>query len=463
MKQADGKGKNGFFDRLLAAFRNVLPSPFTLAVILTLVSMLLALAFGQPAAGRTDAYIFQVVDFWQKGFWDLLTFAMQMMLMLVLGHVLALSQPFNRVMDAILGFVKDGATAAGVVTLFTVLAGFFNWGFALILGAILARKVGEYAAQKGIKIHYPLIGAAGYAGLLVWHGGLSGSAPLRVNDPANEFIALMGGKPISPSETLFSTMNLALAVSLIVVLPLGMYLLAKKVKTPHGMQQHHTHRIAQETDPKPESPAEKLDFSRLFSLLLGTIFLFGAVYSAFIKPAKISLDFLNPNYINFLLLGLCLVAHRHFRAFLDAVEQAITGSAGIMIQFPLYAGIMGILSGSGLIHQVSDFFVEISTPSTFPLFTFLSASVVNFFVPSGGGQWAVQGGIVLQAAQELGVSQPKAVMALCYGDQLTNMLQPFWALPLLGITGLKARDILPYTAYLMGIAALLITAALLIF
>jgi short-chain fatty acids transporter len=345
--------------------------------------------------------------------------------------------------------------------LVTVLAGFFNWGFALVLGAILARKVGEEALRKGFRIHYPLVGAAGYAGLLVWHGGLSGSAPLRVNDPANEFIALMGNKPIPPSDTLFSAMNLTLSAALIVVLPLGMYLLARRLRAAEPLQ--GSGESPQIAKPKPESAAERLDFSRVLSLGFGVLFLLGAFYIALMKPAQLSLQFLTPNFINFLLLGLCLVAHRHFRAFLDAVDQAIVGSSGIMIQFPLYAGIMGILSGSGLVAQVTEGFVAISNPDTFPIFTFFSAGLVNFFVPSGGGQWAIQGGIVLQAAQELGVSQPKAVMALCYGDQLTNMLQPFWALPLLGITGLRARDILPYTFFMMILAAVLILGALLIF
>lgn len=451
--------RSSFFDGLLRTFRQFLPSPFTLAVLLTLFSMGLALVFGEKESQGLS--VWQVVDDWQTGFWDLLPFAMQMMLMLVLGHVLALSRPFNRLMELSLGFVKDGATAAAVVTLATVLAGFFNWGFALILGAILARKVGEEASRKGIRIHYPLIGAAGYAGLLVWHGGLSGSAPLRVNDPANEFIALMGNAPIPPSETLFSTMNISLSMALIVVLPLGMYLLGRRMRVAEPITV--TTKAAKTIEPQPESTAEQLDFSGWLSKGFGLLFLLGAFYVAILKPASFSLKFLTPNYFNFLLLGLCLVAHKHFRAFIDAVEQAIGGSAGIMIQFPLYAGIMGILSGSGIIQQVSDVFVAISTPTTFPIFTFFSAGIVNFFVPSGGGQWAIQGGIVLQAAQELGVSQPKAVMALCYGDQLTNMLQPFWALPLLGITGLKARDILPYTFFLMLLAMVLIVAALMIF
>ena len=141
--------------------------------------------------------------------------------------------------------------------------------------------------------------------------------------------------------------------------------------------------------------------------------------------------------------------HKNFKNFLNALEEAIKGATGILIQFPLYFGIMGIMRESGMVVDISDFFVSISTTQTLPIFTFISAGLVNIFVPSGGGQWAIQGPIVIESALKLGVGLPKAIMALSYGDQITNMLQPFWALPLLGITKLKAREILPYTLLLM--------------
>ncbi|MFT6827552.1 MAG: short-chain fatty acids transporter, partial [Roseivirga sp.] len=152
-----------------------------------------------------------------------------------------------------------------------------------------------------------------------------------------------------------------------------------------------------------------------------------------------------------------------FTKFLTAIEEAIGGSAGIIIQFPLYAGIMGIMKYSGLGALFSYGFVEISNGTSLPIFAFLSAAIVNIFVPSGGGQWAVQGPIITEAAQNLGVSIPKSIMALSYGDQLTNMLQPFWALPLLGITKLKAKDILPYSFLIMLVGLCIFIISLIIF
>ena len=155
--------------------------------------------------------------------------------------------------------------------------------------------------------------------------------------------------------------------------------------------------------------------------------------------------------------------HSSFYNFLKGVDKAISGASGILIQFPLYFGIMGIMNHSGMVQIMSDFFVSISNSTTFPIFTFISAGIVNVFVPSGGGQWAVQGPIIIDAATQLGINIPKSVMALSYGDQLTNMLQPFWALPLLGITGLKAKDILPYTLILLVVGAIIFISGLLIF
>ena len=346
----------------------------------------------------------------------------------------------------------------------------FNWGLGLIFGAILARKVGEHAVKNDIDINYPLIGAAGYAGMMVWHGGISGSAPIKVAEE-NHITSLMSSivspeqlqllpDSISFSETVFGNMNLAAVLLAIIVLPAFMYFLGKRSSTGSYLPIEKADLNLKSID---VSGAERLDHSNYFGLAIGAIITVYCAYLAVsIFPEK-GFGFINPNYINLLLLGLCLLLHRSFFKFLKAIDQAIGGASGILIQFPLYFGIMGIMNSSGLVQLFSDFFVEISNETTFPIFTLLSAGMVNIFVPSGGGQWGVQGPIILQAALELGANIPKSIMALAYGDQLTNMLQPFWALPLLGITGLKAKEILPYTVALMGVGAVLYISVLLIF
>jgi short-chain fatty acids transporter len=162
------------------------------------------------------------------------------------------------------------------------------------------------------------------------------------------------------------------------------------------------------------------------------------------------------------MLGLGIVLHGSLKNFANAVGESISDISGILIQFPLYFGIMGMMTQSGMVNLISDAFISISNEVTLPIFTFFSAGLVNIFVSSGGGQWVVQGPIVIESALQLGVPLPKAIMALAYGDQITNMLQPFWALPLLGITKLEAKEILPYTLIAMVVASTIYVLALIL-
>lgn len=443
-------------NRFEKLFKSVLPTPFTIAVLLTFFTFILALFITDPIA--EESHILQLLSFWEQGVWHspLLVFALQMMLMLVLGHTLALSKPISNLISKGTKYCNNTANAAAIITFFTLLVSFFNWGLGLIFGAIFARKVGEHASTKGIRLNYPLIGAAGYSGLMVWHGGISGSAPIKIAEEGH-FLANKIGV-ISQAETVFSTMNISISVVLLIVLPFLMYYLGKKnngtILQLKSEEKKHELEI---------SGAEKLDHSKIIAWLFGGMILFYAFYKAFILPDTISLKVINPNYINLALLGLAIVMHKSFFNFLKGVDSAISGASGILIQFPLYFGIMGIMSYSGMVQIMSDFFVNISNKTTFPIFTFISAGIVNVFVPSGGGQWAVQGPIIVDAATQLGVNIPKSVMALAYGDQLTNMLQPFWALPLLGITGLKAKEILPYTLILLLMGIIIFIGGLLMF
>lgn len=401
----------------------------------------------------------------------LLVFAIQMMLMLVLGHALALTRTVDRIIRYATKFCTSTAVAAGIVTFLTIMVSLFNWGLGLIFGAILARKVGEHAERNNIRLNYPLVGAAGYSGLMVWHGGISGSAPIKVSEEGH-ITELMSGlmpqeqlaalpDPVLFSETIFGTMNIVAALLVLIALPAFMYLIGRKVKSERTLVPNIEVKFNKEEDlPKGVG---YLDRFKLFPLSIGIIIIGYLMYAAIDQFSDRGLGFINPNFINLMLIGLCLILHRSIIAFLKAIDSAIGGASGILIQFPLYFGIMGIMSSSGLVSVFSDFFVSISNETTFPVFTFISAGIVNIFVPSGGGQWGVQGPIILNAAAELGVSIPKSIMALAYGDQLTNMLQPFWALPLLGITGLKAKQILPYTVVLMCVGILIYVGVLLLF
>ena len=444
-----------FSKKTLTFLTKTLPSPFSIAVILTLISFIAAF-FLTPIRNTSDTPVFKLLDFWESGFWDLLKFGMQMMLMLVLGHTLALTKPIDRLIRIFSQSGTNTAKAAFTVTFFTVLVSFFNWGLGLIFGAVLARKTGEFAAEKGYKLNYPLIGAAGYSGLMVWHGGLSGSAPLKVAEQGHFLADKIGVIPLS--ETIFSQMNIIISITLIIILPIIMYLIGRKIKAKK-VKLTHTIQI-KTSDKKTVKGAEKLDFSRIFAFFLSIPILIAGIYKS-IQAGNISV--LNLNYINFILFGLALLFHGTIFSFTKAVTEAVKGASGILIQFPLYAGIMGVMKYSGLTDVLTDFFVSVSNQNTFPVYTLISGGIVNIFVPSGGGQWAVQGPVITEAAKQLGVPVSKSVMALAYGDELTNMLQPFWALPLLAITGLKAKQIFPYTLLLMLAGFLIFTIGLLIF
>jgi short-chain fatty acids transporter len=537
-----------FTEKYTKAFRTLLPAPFTIAIVLTIVTYLLSLSFGnklpsekiliQESFGETllistsdntewtyfdtgDKYTLkndtfrikhqkeildleavisekgnsyttiiqfevskpkqvistnestarplQLLNHWYDGLWSagLMKFGFQMMLMLLLGHVLALSKPIDKLLNKITPICKSTAQAAFYVTLFTVLVSFFNWGLGLIFGAVFARKVGEYALRSNSKINYAVVGAAGYSGMMVWHGGISGSSLAVVSEEGhfakivqNQEVLAQLPDTVPFTETVFSTMNISVSMALIIILPLSMYLIGKKVKPS-------TIRLSKpqiETEKEAELiGAEKLDHSRLFTFLLGLGIISFAVYKACNHPGASELKFLKPDFINFSLLGLVFIFHKNIHKVLQAAGDAISGVSGILLQFPLYFGIMGIMNNSGLIGDISAFFSAHSNETTYPLLTFFSAGIVNVFVPSGGGQWMVQGPIVLETAINMGLSIPKSIMALAYGDQLTNMMQPFWALPLLGITGLKAREILPYTLFLMLIGGVIFIAGLLLF
>ena len=436
--------------------RKVLPSPFSIAVLLTYLTFVLALWL-TPVKHPGTSHFLELSGFWAKGFWELLGFSMQMMLMLVLGYVLALTKPVNRLINKMVSYADTMPKAAFLVTLLTLIFSFINWGLGLIFGAVFARKVGENFSKKGRAINYPLIGAAGYAGLMVWHGGLSGSAPLKIAEKGHFLMDKIGVIPLN--ETIFSRMNLMVGLVLLIVLPIMMMWIAKRASTK---------KIALEkiVEDKPAEKAEKhtgadkLDHSRLFSLLLGFTLLVTTVYLA-VKAGNFS--FVNLNYINFTLFMLGVMSTPNLSVFQQYVGKSIQAASGILIQFPLYAGIMGLMKYSGLFLVFTNAFVHVSTAVTLPVYTLFSAGLVNFFVPSGGGQWAVQGPVIVEAAKQLGVSIPKIVMALAYGDQWTNMLQPFWALPLLGITGLKAKEIVPYTFLLFLCGGVIFTLGLLLF
>lgn len=461
---------SSFSERIITGFKRFLPNPFTIAIILTVFTLGLAYFLTKPAETSGVTYLWTLVDNWEKGLWDGsgggLYFAFQMMLMLVLGHCLALTSPVKSLINRLTASCTNTANSAAIVAFSAIVTGLFNWGLGLIFGAILARSIGEKFAHNSVKLNYGLIGASAYLGLLVWHGGLSGSAPTKVMESG--YLQELMNDVTAPSEipfetTIGSNMNMLMCILVLIIFPALVYFLGKKSKaeavpTIDLNSNENTHDSTNKN-----IGAEKLDASKYIGLSIGILVLLVALFKAFSYNGNSTFGFIQPNYINLFMLGLCLSFHQSINRFLSAIQQAIGDISGILIQFPLYFGILGIMKSSGLIVIFSDMLINLANATSLPLYTFISAGIVNFFVPSGGGQWAIQGPIIIQAAQELGADLPKTIMALAYGDQLTNMLQPFWALPLLGITRLKAHEILPYTFIFFIIGAIVYGSVLLFF
>lgn len=428
--------------------RKYIPNPFIFAIILTFVTAILAIVL-------TPTTPFEVVGQWYGGFWNLLTFAMQMTVILLFGYVLASSPPVGRVIDKVARLPKSPSQAIVTVTLLAVVFGALSWGLGLIVGAISARKVCESCLSRGIKVHYPLAAAAGFSGLIIFNCGFSASAPLLVNTAGHFLSDEIGLIPLD--QTILTGFNIITLIAFALIVPFVYAAMQPKEEdrqlvtldtTPgaggSGAMGSAIAGDASLASPHDSTPAAKLENSAILSWMVVAIG-FGYIVWHF---ATNGFD-LNLNLVNFTLLILGMAAHSTPIAYVKAVDDAISACGQVVLQFPFYAGIMGIMAASGLITIFANGLVSVSNEFTFPFLSMMSAAIVNLFVPSAGGQWAVQGPILIEAAQRLNADIGLTVIAFGYGDQLTNGLQPMWMLPLLGVTKLRAGDILGYTAVMM--------------
>ena len=450
---------------LSATIGRWIPEPFVLALGLTVLTAVLALAFGFPSqvngdgvlesVPRSTAALTLLETWWSPGLWKFLGFSMQMSLILVTGYAIAQSRPVRGFINVIAAIPAGTGSAAALVSLVAMCTGLLNWGLGLIVGALLAHETARSLERRGIRAHYPLICAAGYTGLLVWHGGLSGSAPIKMSKPVEtadilpaSVLESMEVSAIPLQETVFSGLNLFVTVGVLTLVALTLFLLAPKANSELRTREDLG---IESSDTNTEVPGGRESvMAVVINVLVAMALLAGMVL--YLANNADGPGAIGPNEINATMLGLGMLLHGSPTSYLKAIESGVRGCAGIIVQFPLYAGIMIMMSVSGLMKMASDFAAEHATQETLPLLTFLSAGVVNFFVPSGGGQWGVQGPVALEAGAALGIAPTEMIMSVAYGDQLTNMLQPFWALPLLAITGIKARDIVGYTAILMVVA-----------
>ncbi len=422
------------------------PDAYVFAIALTLLTFLLAVAL-------TDTGPLEAVDLWGDGLSGLLAFTTQIALTLVLAHALAHTDAVRKLLAGVASLPRTAFAAYFTVAVATSAASLIAWSFGLAAGALLAGEVAREGARRGLDLDYPLLVASAYSGFVVWHMGYSGSASLFVATPGHAMEAATGVIPVT--ETIFAPWNLVIAAVVVPVIALICARMRPGRTTPLP---EHLHKVEEEPERPPASPGQWLEQWRLPTLLIGALLLLWLM-RFFAREGFM----LNLNVVNWSFLAAGLLLARSPVHYVRLITRAGSTLGPIMLQYPFYAGIMGLMAGSGLVFVMSDFFVRIATPETLPFWAFISGGLVNFFVPSGGGQWVVQGPIFIEAAKTLDVPIPQVVMGVAYGDQWSNLIQPFWTIPLLAIAGIAMRSVLGYcfvtfvaSGLLFGVGLLLV-------
>jgi len=423
------------------------PDAYVIAVLLTVLAFTLALAF-------TDAGPFALVRAWGGGFWELLSFGMQMCLIIVTGYVLAVSPPLERAFEALARRARSPRGAVLLTALLSLGLAWIHWGLSIVGSAVFVRRV----ARRQPRADYRLLVCCAYLGLgTLWHAGLSASMPLLVATPGHFMEAELGVIPVT--RTLFHPLNLGLVAATVVVLTA----LAVRLQPAAGAEplvdwervppEALRDEAAAPAGVRP-SPAQRLEQSRAVNLLVGAA---GTVWLVAWFGAK-GLQGINLNTVNFAFLMLGVLLHGRPARLLAAAEQGGRYVWGVILQFPFYAGIFGIIKESKLQDVIAGWFTSISHAQSYPLFVLWYSGVLNYVIPSGGSKWAIEAPYVVKAAHDVGASMDLTVLAYAWGDMLTDIIQPFWAIPLLSIARLSFRDIMGYGVLFFLVYAVLVTA-----
>ena len=441
------------------------------AFIFALVGTVLVFA---AALGATSSSLVQIVDAWGHGFWELIPFTLQMSLVIITGHVLASSPPVGRVIRVLAGQPTTPRGAVAMVTFFALASSWLNWGFSLVFSAVLAREV----ARRVEAVDYRALAAASFLGIgSIWAQGLSGSAALQMATPGalqpqiRDIVAHGGVVPggiIPFRHTIFLWQSIVAVMVEVVVVTTVMWLAtpaAGQGKTARdlGIELGQTHESSRHENTKTRNrigffrafvvswqpddatltPGQWLEHSGVLTWLIAAI---GGTYLVrYFMQAGEPLNALNLNILNlaFLLIGFLL--HRTPARLMRAVQEATPAVWGVILQFPFYAGIAGMITATHLNERVAGLFVRISTPATFPPIIAVYSAVLGVFVPSGGSKWVIEAPYVMAAAHTLGTHLGWVVSAYDLGEALANLVQPFWMLPILGMFKLAARDVMGYT------------------
>lgn len=434
----------GFFTELM---RKYLPDPFVFAIGLTVLTFILAVAVQHQ--NPIDA-----IAHWGDGFWSLLAFTTQMAVILACGYVLANAPVTDRLLDRIVSHVSTPRTAVIVATLVGGIGSYLNWGFGLVIGGVIAKKLATEV--KGV--HYPLIIASAYSGFTLYGLGLSATIPLTIATQGHPLQKSMG--VIGLDQTIFSPYMLITAAVVLITLPLLNAALHPKPGQPvkeinQSLFGPDKSAVPVNEDFAENTVASRINNSRVLSMVIGAI---GIAYVVIHMVQGGTVDL---NLINFIILFLGIILLGTPILYVTKLNEGIKTISGIILQFPFYAGIMAIMGGSGLVLAISQWFVNISTEQTLPFWGLISSFVINFFAPSAGGHWVIQGPFMISAANTLGSPLAQTSMSVMLGNAWNDLIQPFWILPALALSKLKLKDIMGYTVIMMFWVGLIYIVAVL--
>ncbi len=446
-----------FFNSLSKPFVKIVekyyPDAFIFVVVLSVLTFILALV-------NTDSTPVAILEAWGNGLPKLFTFTAQITIIMITAHALAHTNPVEKILSKIGSYPNSQIQAYALVTFVSGVASLFAWSFGLIVGGIISKFVAIGCSKKKINIHYPLLVASAYSGYVIWHMGYSSSAALFVSSEGHSLQDKIGIIPVT--QTIFTNFNMSLALITLIIITIINPLMRptrkieiKEINTSIfniNKKKNDSFNIKS----KDTTFAQMLENSRLISTFAGASLLFFIFY-IFLKKG-FSLDL---NIVSWSFLGLGLILSSSSIHYVKLVNNAAITVGPIILQYPFYAGIMGIMTDTGLINILANKISEISSAETLGFYSFLSGGLVNMFIPSGGGQWAVQGPVMIEAAKNLQVEPYVVVLGVAYGDQWTNMIQPFWTIPLLAIAGLHMRQIMGYTFVIFLVTGFLYGGALL--
>ncbi len=448
--------KLGVFNYLSKPFVKLVekyyPDAFIFVIVLSAITYLLAI-------NLTNASPIETLEAWGNGLPKLFTFTAQITIIMITAHSLAHTKPIENFLSKVGTLPNSAIQAYALVTFISGMASLFAWSFGLIVGGILSKFVALGCSKKKISIHYPLLVASAYSGYVIWHMGYSSSAALFVSSDGHSLQDKIGIIPVT--ETIFNNFNMTLAFITLVIITIINPLMrptnkkeVKEIDTKIFMIDKNNR--SNNVNPNNRTFAQTIENNRLLSFFVG-ISLFIFIFYFFNKNG-FSLDL---NIVSWTFLAFGLILSNSPIHYVKLVNNAALTVGPIILQYPFYAGIMGIMADTGLIDILANNISKVATSETLGFYSFLSGGLVNMFIPSGGGQWAVQGPVMIEAAENLKVEPYVIVLGVAYGDQWTNMIQPFWTIPLLAIAGLHMRQIMGYTFVIFIVTGILYGSSML--